>query len=504
MKFTLKFTFAAVAIAALFRVPAASAEMLDWCALGKSLTPDRAVVLLSRVRLQVEGAPLGDLAAALSQEIIRRRVWSGEVDSVHVSPYVREQCGPSDVATHLFELRLSASDVEGLRRELEHRGGGSTGPTVDAVTARAVAAPPLMEPGHQSVVYPEPAAVDPAPPPEGVPVPAMQYDWVRIYFATNRNATGEAASDKAFGSEDSDRIAWGSVDVSIPHTHKIGKIESPSIFKFEWVSDPAKHVALAPRLTMLTPEAWKGEVKARATALDGPGVLVFVHGYNVSFANGARRAAQFSYDIAFTGPTVYYSWPSDGALLPYMHDEAAAAAASELMGDVLQAVTGLAPGKPVYVVAHSMGNRVMLRGLEVLLLRDPKARRSLSQVVMAAPDVGRMEFKRMFANTLAGTNPRYTLYASANDKPVDLSEWLHGDARLGDGGPDIAVVDGLDSVDATAVTKRMFDLDHSYFGDTQSLLSDLIDLIHLGMEPSARKRLRATEGTHGRYWVFVP
>jgi esterase/lipase superfamily enzyme len=174
------------------------------------------------------------------------------------------------------------------------------------------------------------------------------------------------------------------------------------------------------------------------------------------------------------------------------------------MADVLQTITSLAPGTPVYLVAHSMGNRVMLHGLAELLRRSPDAHQSLQQVVMAAPDVSVREFKNLITIDLAGTAPRYTLYADRHDLPVAVSEWLHGDHRLGDGGPGIAVFRGVDSIDASAISKEFFGLNHSYFGDTTSLVSDLFTLIHYGYGPSQRFRLKAVVATQGQYWKFMP
>jgi esterase/lipase superfamily enzyme len=339
-----------------------------------------------------------------------------------------------------------------------------------------------------------------------VPVPpnTSRINWLRIFYVTNRSPTGRAGAASAFGTDDAERLSWGAVDVSIPQAHQMSQLESPAIWRLEWVADPAKHIALAPQLTPLAPERWRQEVASRATALGGPGVLVFVHGYNVSFANGARRAAQFAYDIVFKGPTVLFSWPSDGNLFPYMRDESDAFAAKGFMADVLGTVTMLAPGLPVYIVAHSMGNRVMLHGLAELVRRDPDAHQSIRQVAMAAPDVGVREFRQIMTRELAGTAPRYTLYASERDLPVNLSNWLHGDQRLGNGGPNIAVFSGVDTIDATAITREFFGLNHAYFADSSTLLSDLFSLIHHGLPPGQRHRLKAEQSKQGRYWLFVP
>jgi esterase/lipase superfamily enzyme len=48
---------------------------------------------------------------------------------------------------------------------------------------------------------------------------------------------------------------------------------------------------------------------------------VFTHGYNVSFEEAARRAAQLAFDLNFRGRVVLFSWPSCGSLLGYGADE---------------------------------------------------------------------------------------------------------------------------------------------------------------------------------------
>ncbi|MBL8392335.1 MAG: alpha/beta hydrolase, partial [Candidatus Accumulibacter sp.] len=163
----------------------------------------------------------------------------------------------------------------------------------------------------------------------------------------------------------------------------------------------------------------------------------------------------------------------------------------------------LGPGVPVYVVAHSMGNRILTQGLAELLRRRPDAERAFRQVVLASPDIGREEFRQRWVNDLATASvPRFTLYASDQDLPVAVSAWLHGEPRLGSGGADIAVFNRLDSIDASAITREWFGLSHSYFGDNDSVLSDLFVLIHQGTEPDKRPRLRAVSGGKGKYWEF--
>ena len=50
--------------------------------------------------------------------------------------------------------------------------------------------------------------------------------------------------------------------------------------------------------------------------------FVFVHGYNVSFEDAARRTGQIARDLKFQGAPILYSWPSRASLFSYSADEA--------------------------------------------------------------------------------------------------------------------------------------------------------------------------------------
>jgi len=74
-------------------------------------------------------------------------------------------------------------------------------------------------------------------------------------------------------------------------------------------------------VSALDADAWRAQIAKRAIGLDNPGILVFIHGYNSSFADAARRAAQLSYDLNFAGAPVLFSWPSRAEVIGYTVDE---------------------------------------------------------------------------------------------------------------------------------------------------------------------------------------
>lgn len=477
----------------------AMADTTLLCIRGKSFQPGREFLQTRQLALQIDGPPLGDALWPLARHAVREQFWPElQLDEVFVSPFDAELCGHEPRAQ--LQLSLDQHDVNAIQAE-RHR-GPATQPRTRALaqSAYAQAAPAKGLPN-----------VPPAPPPNTQPsgepqAPARGHQWLRLYFATSRARTAHADPAQAFGATPDPTLSFGSLEVSIPADHRWARLESPAMLRLEFDSNPERHIQLAPRYQALPSATWQAQLAKQAGGLDKSGVLLFVHGYKNTFAEAAMRAAQLAHDLAFPGPTVLFSWPSDGdALLGYIADEEKARTAWRQMADVLNQLTRLSPGAPVYIIAHSMGNRILTQGLAELLRQRPGADRALRQVVLASPDIGREEFRQRWLHELNSANaPRYTLYAARQDIPLLVSGWLHGEPRLGAGGADIFVQPGLDSIDASAVSREWFGLSHSYFGDNQSVMSDLFQIIHHGQAPAKRARLRPSTGRYGQYWEFQP
>ena len=96
-----------------------------------------------------------------------------------------------------------------------------------------------------------------------------------------------------------------------------------------------------------------------------------------------------------------------------------------------------------------------------------------------------------------------TLYASSNDMALAASRNLHGGyRRLGESGNDIVVMRDLDTVDASSVSTEF--LGHSYFGDSSTVMSDLVYVIQKSLTPQERSRfaLEPVRAAIGNYWRF--
>jgi len=188
---------------------------------------------------------------------------------------------------------------------------------------------------------------------------------------------------------------------------------------------------------------------------------------------------------------VLFSWPSLGILPGYFADEARAAVSAERLHALLQLIEDGPWGK-VHILAHSMGNRVMLSGLA----DNPWPNRKLDQVVFVAADVYLDVFKQKFPRII-GKGGLYTSYCSRSDRALQLSSWLHQAERLGITRGEPFATDGLETIDATAVDTSL--LGHSYFADERSVITDIGYLLREGL-PAARRGI--AQAAQKRYWYF--
>ena len=214
----------------------------------------------------------------------------------------------------------------------------------------------------------------------------------------------------------------------------------------------------------------------------------------------ARRTAQISYDLAFEGAPVFYSWPSQAKTSAYTIDEQNIEWAQANLKGFLDEFFQRSGAQNVYLIAHSMGNRALTRAVASLLTEKPALRSRLKEVILTAPDIDADVFKRDIAPSLTATGRPITLYASSEDLALVASKKVHGYPRAGDSGRGLVLIPGVETVDATLVDTSL--LGHSYFAESRSVLSDMFYLIRRGQRADMRFGLDRVDDQAGRYWKF--
>lgn len=319
-----------------------------------------------------------------------------------------------------------------------------------------------------------------APGPGSGPPPSVApgTDAVEIttYYATNRKrGAGAATPADTFGNDGVGELTFGRTTVSIPRSHTPGTIELPQLWKFERTADPSKHFVLK-AVTPMATDAAKAELAERLKTSAERSMLLYVHGYNMGFQDAALRTAQLAYDLQFPGVAFFYSWPSANRIRGYLQDEETARLCESVFENVVDQVSSL-PVDAIYIVAHSMGNRIVGHGLQAHVDKG-KSTAHIKELLLAAPDVNADLFKSTIAPRLAqmrGT--RTTIYASSSDLALMASKVVHGFRRVGESSGGVLVFNGMDTVDASNASPSMRNLGHSYLVDSTSVLKDLHAII---------------------------
>jgi esterase/lipase superfamily enzyme len=353
----------------------------------------------------------------------------------------------------------------------------------------------------------------PAPSRGGLPVPAAKgrrykqrggFATVRVFYGTNRAVSGESKPALYYGKARGD-LQYGYFDVTIPATHKEAELETQP----RWVeytfsatqSEMRAHYVLLDKIAPLSRDDFAQQLRAQIDGAPSKDVFVFVHGYNNTFEDAARRTAQLAYDLDFDGTPLLYSWPSQGNTLDYPIDEAAVQISGRKMADFLDTVVNHSGAKRIHLIAHSMGNRALIEALQTFLAkRAPENRKHIfSQLIFTAPDVDRDYFTDAVAG-LSESAERTTLYASDNDYALRTSQFLHGAPRAGTAGDVIVKLAGLDSIDMSAVPAD--DLGHSYFAANAGAIFDIFRLLWRGEPPPQRCGMSNPKGAGMSVWLF--
>lgn len=321
------------------------------------------------------------------------------------------------------------------------------------------------------------------------------FDLVNVYWATHRAPTGSQAAAEMFGGRAGD-LAFGVAEVSVPRDRAPGEIPRPSVWTLEFRPDPNRHMILNSVTPLGGREAFFARVRGVVGATERREVFVFIHGYNTSFEGAAIRTAQLAVDMNLDGAPILYSWPSRASLLGYAADTRTAADQGMIddLAAFLADVAGRTGAERVHLVAHSMGNRFLVRALDRLSQRADRIQ--FDEVVLAAPDVAVDEFEATWPR-IAGLGERFTLYASQRDRALQISERINGMRRIGDA-REVVVSEGLQTVDTTAASAGL--LGHDDFAG--SALADFRAVMWLSLAPERRCVLETAEHQGRRYWAF--
>lgn len=301
----------------------------------------------------------------------------------------------------------------------------------------------------------------------------------RVFVATTRAADPETGHPGA-GRAAAPRFAR--YDISVPPDRGAGTIVWPR----QGRADPARDFLTVAATPFEDAAAFRVALRRQLAALP-PGkreAVLFVHGFNNTFAEGLYRAAQIAGDFDLAGPVLHYSWPSTANPLGYAYDRDSALFARDGLESFLREVEA-AGAERVLLVAHSMGAQLLMETLrQVAIGRDAGLLRRISGVILVSPDID-IDVFHAEARRIGHLPQPFVIFTSSRDRALALSARLTGlRQRLGNLAEVQKVADLEVTVfDVSAFSKgvghftaatspalirilaRMNDLDSAYAGD---------------------------------------
>ena len=205
---------------------------------------------------------------------------------------------------------------------------------------------------------------------------------LHILYATNRTLTN---SDKqSFSGELDKETHYGIAYVRVPEHHLFGHLEITP----QWDSSQAT-IFMLKRRQGVSVDRFKSTITSSTVKT----AVIFIHGFNSSFDDSLFRFAQIIWDGQLRDMIpVLFSWPSNGAVRSYIYDGENAINSVDALEKLLLFLQTDCKIDNINIIAHSMGNRVVVPALTELSKHheiDP-----IGELILAAADLNTTEFSQ--------------------------------------------------------------------------------------------------------------
>lgn len=380
---------------------------------------------------------------------------------------------------------------------------------------------------------------------------------VELLYITDRGSVTDSESTLAYGEARSRAIAFGTAQVKMVPTSswkelekqsrlkdrtskvylELGEVDEIGRFPTEPYEVEVTPVGLARSSIALAEHRHaKGSFEAllrdRLAASPRKEVVVFVHGFNETFATAAYTLAELCHFLGREQVCMLFTWPassSGGLLTSYTKTTESATYAVGHLRKAIRMI-GQTPGvERVHLLAHSRGAPLLLSAMRELFIETiaagqaPAEALKIGHLILMAPDIDQdvaAEKVIAFASDpdiitqwpdnripklLFG---RLTVYSSPEDRALLFSRILfRSRARLGQFDPkklsqqSQSLYARWERLDFISYEGRRTDpFGHSYFHSNPEVSSDLIELIRYDKKPGDPGRPLERIGLVG--WKF--
>lgn len=255
-----------------------------------------------------------------------------------------------------------------------------------------------------------------------------------IFLGTTR-AVDETG---AFDTKRQAALSFARYVVTVPPEHRPGKIEWPHS-----TPDPARHFLTRSEERFESAQSFRHALarELRAEPAGSRDAVIYIHGYNNTYAEGIYRLAQLRHDFDLTGPAVHYSWPSAANPLGYGYDRDSVLFARDGLEELIRTVHA-SGAEQVILVGHSLGALLTVETIRQMAIADARdMRRLIGGVILVSPDIDVEVFHQQAAKIGPLPQP-FVIFTSGKDRTLRLSAQLTGQrGRLGNVTDAAAVAD---------------------------------------------------------------
>ncbi|MGL4311972.1 MAG: alpha/beta hydrolase [Paracoccaceae bacterium] len=249
-----------------------------------------------------------------------------------------------------------------------------------------------------------------------------------VFVATTRAV--DETSGTGYSRTRSEETRFARLDIAIPPLREAGSLDLP---RNDRRPDPTTEFLVADETVFDGAQPFRVSLAQalRAQPAGGREVVVFVHGFNTTYAEGAYRTAQLAEDLNLPGVMVHYAWPSRAQPLAYAYDRDSALFSRDGFEHLLKEVAAAHPDR-IIILAHSMGGMLTMETLRQLAIsRDRNVLPRIGGVVLMSPDLD-VDVFRAQAKRIGNLPQPFVIFTSERDRALNLAARLSGQTvRLG-------------------------------------------------------------------------
>jgi len=263
--------------------------------------------------------------------------------------------------------------------------------------------------------------------------PAAKYVQVPVLYVTDRQMLGETFGPRRrYPIHCQHFMYYGTAFVFVPNHHNKTQKELDALhLGWKAVDTKPLKISTKDRIDPTDPPASKLAFLDRIkSSLDQSGqedLCIYVHGAEDAFEDSVQDAAELEYSMEL--PLVMYSWPSDPKMRGYFIDGSNNEWSQAHFDTFCKDLIGLRAQHPMKVIltSHSMGNRIVIRSIPVILGTG-----LIKQCELISPDMD-ADTCRHYAMGVTEGPAKIRIFVSNKDKMLPIAQMLAGGYyRLGE------------------------------------------------------------------------